>query len=315
MRKLLQETTAYRLLKNEAAQNRLSHTYLLLFDDEKNLRFALTELAKLFFDGSQTTDKRIENGNHPDCLFFPEQGKTLDRDGTAKIIDESSLSPLEGGRKLFVLDNMHKSSPVVQNKLLKVLEEPPEGVHFLLGATTEFPLLATVKSRAKKLEIPLFPPERVAACLSRIYPDRPASELEKYAYASGGSVGKAQNLLSSGRYADLAEKAYACISATGGGIVTATRALASVTEKSEFLTLLSEMYRDMLFYKTGQGKFAMMKSERTRLKKAAEGYGAASLVFALDVVAEAEKEITFNANLAQCVEVALFKIEKEKEKC
>ena len=49
MRQLLQTTRAYALLKAERAENRLSHAYLLVFDDARNLRAALKEFAKLFF--------------------------------------------------------------------------------------------------------------------------------------------------------------------------------------------------------------------------------------------------------------------------
>jgi DNA polymerase-3 subunit delta' len=303
------------LLSHEAAEDRLSHTYLLLFHDEVYLRFALKEFAKLFFDGRGNTNERIENGNYPDCLFYPEEGKALDKDGTNEIIDESCLSAVEGKRKLFVLAGMHKASAVVQNKLLKVLEEPPEGVHFLLGATSEFPLLTTVKSRAKKLEIPLFSADSVGACLGRMYPDKSKDELSMYAAASGGEVGRAVNLLGGGRYAELVEKVYRAVAASGGGIIEGARAFSTTTEKTDVLSLFTNMYRDMLFYKLGKGEYAGMKTLRGRLEPLSEKFDERTLVYALDVMAEAEEQITFNANLAQCVEVGLLKIEKEKRKC
>ena len=69
------------------------------------------------------------------------------------IREETLLSPIEGERKLFVLGDFAEANTQTQNKLLKLLEEPPQGVIFLLGATTVFPVLPTVLSRTKKLEI------------------------------------------------------------------------------------------------------------------------------------------------------------------
>ncbi|MBP5242802.1 MAG: hypothetical protein J6Z36_03830 [Clostridia bacterium] len=312
MQKLLQGTTAYKLLQNEAEQNKLSHTYLLLFNDEKNLRYALKQCAKLFFP-PQAAD-RIERDIYPDCLFFPDEGKTLDKDATAAILEECNLSATEGGRKVFVLDSFHKASAVVQNKLLKSLEEPPKGVYFLLGATSEFPVLTTVLSRAKRLEIPPFSAKEVGACLERIYPERDKSELAAVAIAAGGSVGRAQNLLDGGKYAELVKKALDCVTAKGGGIITASRALQNVAEKTEILSLLSRMYRDMLLYATGQ-PYALLGGQERELKAAAKGFTPKSLVYALDVISEAEKQITFNANLASCIEVSLLKIDEENKKC
>lgn len=317
MKELLQQTTAYKLLSHERDQAQLSHTYLLIYNDETNLRNALKEFAKLFFDGSAHTNDRIDGEKFIDCMILPEEGKALDKDGTAKIIEESLLSPVEGKRKLFVLDNMHKASVVVQNKLLKVLEEPPEGVHFLLGATSEFPLLTTVKSRAKKLEIPPFSEQSIGACLSRMYPDKPKDELYEYALASDGSLGRAQNLMNGGRYAVLTQRAYDCVAASahgGGEIVKATRALSDVTEKTELLALMERMYRDMLMMKAVSGNYILLKNIQDKLRALSEKFTAGELVFALDMLSGAAKELTFNANLSQCMEVALLKIDKNKEK-
>lgn len=305
MQKLLQGTTAYKLLQNEAAQNRLSHTYLLLFPDEYNLRAALKTFAKLFFPDKRNAWERIDGENYPDCLFYPEAGKALDKDGALALLEESNMGTVEAARKLFVLDNFHKASAVVQNKLLKVLEEPPAGVHFLLGATSEFPLLTTVKSRAKRLEIPPFSEEEVGACLER-NAKIPREEALSIAAMSEGSVGRAQQLFSGGRYKELQKKALDCVSARGGRIVTAARALNGVAEKFEIISLMKRSYRDALFYLTGRGTPLAAGRE---IKELAAAFTPARLIYALDVMDEAEKQLTFNANLSQCVEVCLLKIE------
>lgn len=307
MQTLLQSTTAYRLLKNEAAQGKLSHTYLLLFPDEYNLRAALKVFAPLFFSECSSVSERIERENHPDCLFYPSVGKVLDRDGALAILEESNLGTVESPRKLFVLDNFHKANAVVQNKLLKVLEEPPAGVCFLLGATSEFPILTTVKSRAKRLEIPPFSEEQVAACLERSAKIS-CSDATAAAAICDGCVGKAQNLLAGGRYRELQQKAFDCVSARGGKIVTAARALNGVSEKFEIVSLMKGMYRDMLFFLTGQSD-GTAHALRPELKALANTFTPTRLVYALDRLDEAEKQLTFNANLSQCVEVCLLKTE------
>jgi hypothetical protein len=148
-----------------------------------------------------------------------------------------------------------------------------------------------------------------------MYPDKSKDELSMYAAASGGEVGRAVNLLGGGRYAELVEKVYRAVAASGGGIIEGARAFSTTTEKTDVLSLFTNMYRDMLFYKLGKGEYAGMKTLRGRLEPLSEKFDERTLVYALDVMAEAEEQITFNANLAQCVEVGLLKIEKEKRKC
>ena len=158
MRRLLQSTRSYALLKAEKEENRLNHAYLLIFDDARNLKTALKEFAKIFFneEGNPFASERIfeliDAETFSDCLFFPAEGKKFSVEDAEKITEESALKPVEGNRKLFVVGDFAEATVQAQNKLLKLLEEPPAGVCFLLGATVTFPVLPTVLSRAEKLE-------------------------------------------------------------------------------------------------------------------------------------------------------------------
>ena len=186
MQTLLKTTQAYSLLQTEGKERRFGHAYLLLFNDPKNIRLALKTFAKLFFDCAETeneggmyasNDKKriaelIDNDSFSDCLFFPSQDKKLTVEDAERIQEECTLNPVEGNRKVFLLADFAEANVQTQNKLLKMLEEPPEGVIFLLGATTVFPVLPTVLSRTKKLEIQPFEIAEVTECLTRIYGDK-----------------------------------------------------------------------------------------------------------------------------------------------
>ena len=49
------------------------------------------------------------------------------------MLDDVYIKPVEGTKKVFVLDNVQDMLASAQNKLLKVLEERPENLYFLLG--------------------------------------------------------------------------------------------------------------------------------------------------------------------------------------
>ena len=194
MRELLRSTKAYRAIASDAQSGRRSHAYLVLFPDETYLRALLRECAKAFF-GAKDSSREAEligEEMYSDCLYLPAAGAKLTVDDGARIVDESLLRPVEGDKKLFVLDNFHNASALVQNKLLKVLEEPPEGVHFLIGATAAFSVLPTVLSRVKKLEEPPFSEEAVLKALSEKYPGK---DVRACAAASGGVFSAAELLL------------------------------------------------------------------------------------------------------------------------
>ena len=107
MRELLRSTNAYRGIEADALGARTAHATLVLFPDEGYLRPLLKECAKAFFlaeDGSRTA-RLIDEENFADCIFCPPAGEKLTAELAAGIVDESLLLPVEGDKKLFVLDH------------------------------------------------------------------------------------------------------------------------------------------------------------------------------------------------------------------
>lgn len=80
---------------------------------------------------------------------FKEQKDILVED-VEELMESAYLTGEES--RLFVIKSENYSA-VVQNKLLKLLEEPPNGVKFCLLTTSKAALLPTVRSRLMECEI------------------------------------------------------------------------------------------------------------------------------------------------------------------
>ncbi len=169
MRTLLNSTAAYAIFMRDALANRASHAYMLYFRDTENLRFALKYFALALFgtDESRREGSLIMSENFSDVKVYPAEGKKPSVADADEIAADSALRPVEGDKKLYIFSSFEEASPLVQNKLLKLLEEPPRGVYFLLGAASLAPVLQTVRSRVKLLEIPPFSEEAVLDALNR----------------------------------------------------------------------------------------------------------------------------------------------------
>lgn len=93
---------------------------------------------------------RAKAGLHPDIIrIIPEDGKKL---LSVKTVRESCLSrlyaaPAEGDNKVFLFPDCDNLQAVVQNALLKSIEEPPEDTMFIFCASAREGLLTTVISR------------------------------------------------------------------------------------------------------------------------------------------------------------------------
>ena len=324
MQTLFQSSKAYRLIKTEYAENKLSHAYLLLLDDARNLRFVLKTFAKIFFceDESTASTKRIEklidSESFSDCLIFPtEKDKKIKVEDAEQILEESLLTPVEGDKKLFIIGDFAEANVQTQNKLLKLLEEPPKGVYFLLGATTSFSVLTTVLSRVKTLEINGFEPHILTQALQRIYGDKyEKSALSLCAAAADGNLGKAQNMLEGGYYKNLLDEAKELCLCESYRLPLVVKTLSETKRQKEFLSVLRLIFRDALVIKT-QGKNAeknlLLQAEKTALSDVADKYSAHALLYAQEAISAAEKQIFTNANFAQCIEICIAKIRKENK--
>lgn len=326
MQTLLQSTQAYKIVKTESREGKLSHAYLLLFDDARNLRFTLRYFAKILFAcdgeyyGAEDAEKKrvanlIDTESFADCLFFPAEGKKLTVEDTERIREECALSAVEGNTKVFVIGDFSEANTQTQNKLLKLLEEPPKGVVFLLGATSSFSVLPTVLSRTKKIEILSFPLDEVTECLIRTYGDKyERSFLESCAAATGGNVGRAQSTLEGGHFKTLMDTAFALAMSTPDRLPVLVKQISESKQQKDLLSALRLIFRDGLLIKT-QGKKAgrnlLLKAEHSRTEEVAQKYSAHALLFAQEALSDAEKQVTFNATFAQCIEILIAKIQSK----
>lgn len=89
---------------------------------------------------------KAEAGTHPDCIFVSGTDKTTVED-IKKIEEEAYLAANEADSKVFILEDVDEYNTACQNKLLKIVEEPPSGVKFVLTASSAGAVLPTVRSR------------------------------------------------------------------------------------------------------------------------------------------------------------------------
>lgn len=323
MQTLLKNTDAYKLLRIERDENRLSHAYLILMDDSRSLRETLTFFAKAFFSCETVNDdfsKRrraelIEKESFCDCLFYPKKEKKFTVADADEIKEESSLNPVEADKKLFVIGDFAEVGVPQQNKLLKLLEEPPKNVYFLLGATTSYAILQTVLSRAKKLEILPFSESDVLSFLRRNYPDKQQNteEMKVFSATCGGSAGVARNALEGGYFSELIEDSFALCLETKDLAVLAKK-LGDSKRKKELISFLRLIFRDATFIKTKADPFFLiLRSDRERTQKVASRYGLNALLYAQEKLTDMEKQLKFNANFTQSLEVVFESIKKRNE--
>ncbi len=282
----------------------LSQPVLALFPDAVYLREYLKECAKLFFgekDGSRTAEL-IDGEIFSDLLIFPTE-KKYTVETCSRILEESMLLPVEREKKLIILTDFQTASPLVQNKLLKLLEEPPKGVSFLIGATSSQPILPTVLSRVKLLTEPPFSEEEILGALKRKYPG--SDSLRLAAGACGGCFSMAEHLCAGdGQQFSLAEEFLERLD------FSSAEELGKSKEPLETIAALRAILRDLYFLEKGFPQYAC-GIKRTALMRE---YPPGVLLFALDELDRIETNLNFNMTLSNGLIALSLKIKEEIDK-
>ncbi len=300
MKKLLSSTAAYRIFCADAAGGKLSHAYMLYYSDRFNLRQALKLFALKFFGAEEDgrDGRLILSEGLPDLKVYPLPEKKLTVETATQIVDDAILKPVEYDKKLYIIEGFESASPVFQNKLLKILEEPPRGVYFLLGATSLSSVLGTVKSRVKLLEIAPFTADEIYSALCRA-----GDNSLNYAAAEAccGVLGVAQNMLAGGWYGEVRAAAEEiCKAADAGQAADVAVKYADCKYKNELIAEMQRVY-------FGELKKYTAGDYEGRLSQVA-------ITYALATINKAFADIKFNANFGALLFDFTLKVAEKNRK-
>lgn len=156
-------------------------------------------VSKLFLEEWRTFIKEHPYGSlyqwYQQLGIENKQGQ-IGVDEAEEIVNALKLKSYEGGYKIMIIWMAEKMNNAAANKLLKLIEEPPEKTIFLLVVEHPELLINTILSRCQILDFPLLSEENIAEALIERENSFPA-EAQKIAHRSEGNYQKALGLLKS----------------------------------------------------------------------------------------------------------------------
>ena len=173
-------------LKAALSAGRLSHSVLLCGDEGTGTGFSARCLAAdyLYPQGGPAAENVLA-GRAPECIVLQGEGAAgqIKVERVREVREEVFHSALSAEGRVVLLYGAQNLNAASANALLKVLEEPPAGVLFLLTASSPAAVLPTIRSRCAGYTLAPLPWEDCADWLRKHHPPCPEAELLSHVYA------------------------------------------------------------------------------------------------------------------------------------
>jgi DNA polymerase III subunit gamma/tau len=182
-------------LERDLSQGNIAHAYL--FAGPENI--GKYTVAKLFANVLQCPNgfckecavcSEIEKGYHGDTIELADNGESIKIKEIREIIDKVNLSK-QAKYKVVLIKNIERAGLDASNALLKVLEDPPDNVIFLLTASRIKEILPTIISRVRLMKFGKLKREELVEFLRKIDPLQEETIVNEAVDMAEGKTGKA----------------------------------------------------------------------------------------------------------------------------
>lgn len=157
---------AMKLLKNAYLKDKLVHAYLLDGEVGSGIIEAAIYMAKLLLcknDNAPCMEcndcTRIDNNSHLNFIHIVPVSEMIKKEQIEKLIHDFSMTSLENGPQIYIIEDADKMNTSAANSLLKFLEEPNPNHYAFLTTNNYRRMLDTIVSRCQMIHFKPIPKE------------------------------------------------------------------------------------------------------------------------------------------------------------
>lgn len=299
-------------LRTVKVAEELTHAYMLISSDGLLLSEFAKHFAKLIMcEGKNSPCNKCascEKNNldaHSDLSVLPKEDK-YSVETAFWLGSNSSLVPLEGAKKVYILDRFDTAGVAVQNKLLKLLETPPPSVTFILCVSSENAVLPTIHSRCKRIRLNQLSEKDIKNYLSKIVPD--TKDIDAISKLCGGSLQRAIDFVSEGFMQNYNLVLDTLINLKSSG--TMLMSAAKLNEKKEQINNIIEIFemimREVVLLRLN--KKELMQSDDPRLEEIAKVITASMADLIIKRLYLIRRQLSLNCNATGVIDNLLLYI-------
>lgn len=165
--------------------------------------------CRIPLNGECSHCRKLKADIHPDLIYVKGSGKTnaISIDTIREMRKDSVTAPNEADKRVFLLEDCDNMQIPAQNAFLKIFEEAPPHVLFIMTCKSAMNLLTTIRSRGSIITLHPVNPEDGAAFILRTYPKLSEEQARALCVRSGGNLGDALRMAGSGGSDEFSDKA------------------------------------------------------------------------------------------------------------
>lgn len=225
--------------------------------------------------------------NDPDYHYLA--GEETGVNEIRAIIEELSKAAFEGGMRAIVISNAHAMTREAQNALLKTLEEPPNGVIFLLCGNADG-MLSTIISRCALIRLGQADRHEIENELALRGVN--AADARLYARISGGSMGRALRLSEENEYHEQRERSLNALTALFNGELQSGAAKAIAKGgAAEGLTFMFSLMGDILSANMGGTREIDNIDRQDAVRQCASRFTTRQILCIIDMITKASESL------------------------
>jgi DNA polymerase III subunit delta' len=199
-------------LEKEILENRLSHAYLFAGPEQVGKYTVAKTMAGIVqcpngYCHECPTCREIEKGYHADTIEVTDNGESIKVDEVRDLLTKLNMSRTSA-RKIMLIQNVERMTIESANAMLKTLEDPPEGVMFLMTTGRLREILPTIISRVRLYTFQRLPERKILELLQSLYPLAETDMLEQVALYALGRPGRAVKFMAEPELLEEARKMY-----------------------------------------------------------------------------------------------------------
>ena len=275
---------AFDMLSSAIASGKAFHAFFISSSDEDAGLSLARRAAALCCLGRD---------DEPALLSCPDYHQLKGEETGAKeirsLIDGLSKASFGGGKRAIVISNAHALSREAQNTLLKTLEEPPQGVMFLLCGNADG-MLSTIISRCAVVRLGHCGYDEIEAEL--IKSGASAADARLYASLSCLSMGRGIRLFKSAEYREHRDRSLsALISALNGELPSQAAKGLAKAGAADALTFMLSFMADALTASAGIGRRINNIDRQDAINSTARRFTSAQILCIIEMITKASESL------------------------